>query len=214
MPRQVLDLAACRGRRREKQFVVVAGAQRMAQRPPQVRLIPAMARTAAAASQSSRAPTPLAPQSFARSPARPSDMSMQALAMPRSAWPRPTRGSGSRKRRSNSSRAAPPAASLPCRMASPAPASPGVPLTQSSSPAVAPLRRQRLPGGHPAADRDRGSERSARGVAADQRDTETARQLVEIRPRNLRARIRRPPAASGRAVPRRARLPLQRDRSD
>ena len=71
----------------------------------------------------------------------------RTVAMPRSATPSATRACGYWKRASSASRARPCADSRPCRMASPAAASPGVPLTHRSSPGRAPLRRSAWPAG-------------------------------------------------------------------
>src|SRR5690625_4000023 len=87
-----------------------------------------------------RAPTPLALQMCPRSASRPSERSMPARATPASARPRATRGVGRwRRSRRKASEASPPAAGA---SASAAAASPSVPLTQMSSPGMAPARRR------------------------------------------------------------------------
>ena len=67
----------------------------------------------------------------------------------------------------------------PAGAASPAAASPGVPLTQRSSPARAPSRRKRRDRGHEPASVTVTVERSARRVAADQCHAVPARESVE-----------------------------------
>ena len=86
------------------------------------------------------APTPLARHRWPRSASKPSDTSMQALAMPHSAFPSDPRCRRSRRARSIGSMA------LPVRhCASAAAASPSVPLTHTSSPTPAPARRSARP---------------------------------------------------------------------
>ena len=84
------------------------------------------------------------PQSFVKSPARPSDTSIAALACSRTISAIATCGCGIRERPTRTSRAAVSVVAAwilpPLRMASPSAASPIVPVTITRSPAFAPLR--------------------------------------------------------------------------
>ena len=173
------------GRHGEQQLVVVAGAERPVARLLRAAPRPARHRDSGSRSTSTCAASPLAAASFGRSPASPSDRSMAALAMPRAAAPNSTRGVGYSKRspqfaRRRGDRAL---ASDPVASASPAPASPSVPVTASRSPACAPPRRSAVPRGDMTQDLHADGERPGRGVAADQRHAVRAREVRRSRAR-------------------------------
>mmetsp|Transcript_6708 Transcript_6708/g.28126 ORF Transcript_6708/g.28126 Transcript_6708/m.28126 type:complete len:226 (+) Transcript_6708:263-940(+) len=94
-----------------------------------------------------QAPTPEAARMWPRSPSRPSEMSMAAVAMPRRAWPRASRGVGHSIAARTASNASPASATVPRKTSSASRASPRRPETQISSPTRAPLRNKARPGG-------------------------------------------------------------------
>ena len=104
---------------------------------------------------------------------------MQALARPRSATPMSQRGVGNRNR---SRRICADIGSVTCSRfcssARPAAASPGDPLTNIASPAWRALALERDTDRHDADQRDGDGERTARGVAAHQRDAVFAAQVA------------------------------------
>jgi hypothetical protein len=166
------------GARAEEELVVVAAASANRTAPPG-----SAHRAEPGDSGSSRlatsAPTPLAAQSLPRSPRGPSEMSMQAVAMPREREPSATRACGRLEAREQRIARAALGRQPALQDRSPAAASPGVPLTQRSSPARAPSRMSARPGGTvPAAVTSTG-QRPARRVAADERDAVPARERVE-----------------------------------
>ena len=100
-----------------------------------------------AAGASTVAPTAEAASTWPRSPTSPSLTSTAALAMPRSACPRATRGCGSSMRSRAAANASAGSERLPRKTSSAARASPKLPLAHRSSPARAPERSKAWPCG-------------------------------------------------------------------
>ncbi len=121
-----------------------------------------------------------------RSASKPSETSMAAVAIPRSASPSATRGCGRCKAARQSDNTGSAKTMRPCRCARPSAARPGVPDTQISSPGCAPERSNARACRYFAEDRHAEIARPLRRVAADDIDAEcvgtgeeTARKLFD-----------------------------------
>ncbi len=155
------------------------------------------------------APTPLARQTCPRSASRPSDTSMQACAMSLSTRPNAMRGVGrSRRERSPASRTAPSRHWRSAAAASPARAAD--PHIVADARTVAPQRAPRV---DEAVRGDADRERSARGVAADQRDIRDAWPVPGSRRGSHRPSAHHRRAATATACTTPARRPSRPDRT-